>query len=410
MPGKNPPLNALKPAAAGVRFWGIRFLIAVLVLSWDGCNSPPHDRVTDQIDEDFSDISGAPVVGALYHSQIPGLDFPDLDLRDAGDGGDNGTHHVLDSQTVKIAGDVKVGRDGQLSIAVSNFVYQLSSAENAPLPHAFEVQIRKVDFDSKARESAETPVGSPSASSRLKSQTVLMSRVVVFRQWHQKAEGHGMTFDYSADFPEYVDGSRFHRQVSEILAENARRYVTGNIADVSGFTPGTPNNHWGDQTAFIVTCTENILSVGFDCGDSGGAHVNHWRSAYNFANDGEHARQFSMADLFIPTSGWEKKLSDLCIADLFRQYGPPNSDERVPTDVLDGSMKILPPELFSEFFVKPSGLEINFGPYALGGGRSGDFTVTTPWPALRGYLRPNGPARFLTNFPIATDAELTPSL
>jgi len=209
-----------------------------------------------------------------------------------------------------------------------------------------------------------------------------------------------------ADYFVFDDDSAFHRAVSKILHDAAQKFVADyhdNWADTlkgpdaeDTLLPQKPATEPDEtfesrQSADLVCDTANIISVQvFPRSWPGNPES---AILYNFYNDGGQARSFTEAELFLPHSGWEQKLSDLCMAQL-------RKDEA--TYVADGTVTRFTPEQLLRFTVKPTALKIYFYSMEveLGGG---DSTVDIPWADLRNYLDPAGPARFLTDLapPIA---------
>ena len=52
---------------------GMAILAATLAMGWTGCSSPSQTHMAGPIEREFPNTSAAPIVGALYQGQIPGL-------------------------------------------------------------------------------------------------------------------------------------------------------------------------------------------------------------------------------------------------------------------------------------------------------------------------------------------------
>jgi hypothetical protein len=375
------------------RSWLATLSATILTLLIGGCGLPSPAPRANTVTPPAVNLNDAPIVGALYQGQIPGLGLAQWDLRNQSDAGDSGTPHAIDSLTVSIEGNVRVERDRGFFFENVGLIDDLRNAGNTTLPRSFEVKVGSVNFSSQDMETAEYTGKTALASYAQNPQPVLMSRVAVFRLWK------GRFRPYDADFPVFEDDMPFHREVTARLAADARDFAADGDDEEEADIPG-----FGDQTVDILVCRDNLVCVGISSTAAGGSS-SHWYTDRNFVNDAGHARELSLAELFSPGSRWEKKLSDFCITDLFRQYGPYNpnlpegqepEDESAPFGVLDGTVKSFTPKQLSNFSITPAGLVINLSSSDVGGGKNSDCGVTIPWSELRGYLRPDGPARFLT--------------
>jgi len=354
----------------------------ILTLLISGCGSPSPVSNADSVTPPTVNLNDAPIVGALYQGQIPGLGLIQWDLRNHSDAGDIGTPHTLGMQTVETRGETDVDKDGKSYLmplgAKSDWDWRETYRDkaNSILPLQFDLELEN---------------GLPGTH-------VIFHRIAVFRQWK------GRFRDETADFPVFEDNSSFHRQVTARLAADARDFAADADDEQEANSPG-----FADETVDFIFCTNNLVSVAIT-GTGAGGSSSMWGVVHNFVNDSSRARELSLAELFLPGSGWEKKLSDFCITDLFRQYGPydPTSDpklnvtkepedELAPFGVLDGTIKNFTPTQLSNFNVMPAGLVIELSSIDVGGGKGADCSVTIPWPELRGYLRTEGPARFLTD-------------
>ncbi len=350
-----------------------------------GCDSTPPKAQSERAGDLPADFDNAPVVGALYEGSIPDVGLVRWDLRSLHDTGDSGTPHAVGNQTVAIKGRISADENGARMPrpfgTESDWEWRdrIVDRANSVLPGQFDLDL------------GGELAGSPSQNGHFR-----LRRTVIFRQWQ------GRYRRSTADFPVFEDDSEFHRQVSFLLARNAWEFVVS-ADDGSADSPG-----FADQTMDICLSTENLISIGISEVAAGGSNsmneINH-----NFVNEAGRAREFTVGELFRAGSGWDRQLSDYCLADLRRQYGPydPKTDPKLnsaqeppdplaPFGVLDGSIHSLTPEQFSNFNVVPAGLCFSFSSSDVGGGKGCWCGVTVPWSKLRNYLRPDGPAQFLT--------------
>ncbi|HTB64048.1 MAG TPA: hypothetical protein VK737_10735, partial [Opitutales bacterium] len=222
-----------------------------------------------------------------------------------------------------------------------------------------------------------------------------LPRMAIMRSWKAKEYDDGFVTSAEAEFPVFDDASTFHKEVSARLSEEARRTVDD---QTTGFVwqrflalfcaldkTRELNTHEYSQSCYIQYCSGNIISVQVEGGSFPHTDVDH--AGYNFINECGHARRFTLGELFIPNSGWEKELSMLSINDFKRQN---------VEDVVAGKIASIDPSQLVKFTVTPDGLHLHFWPSIVGTDcELCEAVADIPWAALRGYLHPEGPARFL---------------
>jgi Protein of unknown function (DUF3298) len=118
---------------------------------------------------------------------------------------------------------------------------------------------------------------------------------------------------------------------------------------------------------------------------SGGAHPAHGASSLVFVWAEGRLREVTLADLFLPGSGWEKLLASQYTEALHA---------RGASRALDGSFAITPGEL-DAWTVDPDGLTIYFDPYSAGSYAEGTYSVVLQWSNLSAIANINGPLRTL---------------
>jgi hypothetical protein len=230
-----------------------------------------------------------------------------------------------------------------------------------------------------------TPAGSRTETN------AMLKRVAVIRGCGAERFEPHWSSSTAAEFPVFDDASAFHQKVSSILSDNARTFVAENSGehtwhDWLGIFHRGDFDHYEDLSVELCAVEKDLVSVELEegCFPTRGGDYDIY--VYNFVNDNGRARSLALADLFLPNSGWEKKLSDFCLAE-FRARGA--------THVADGSITSFGPENFALFNVTRSALQIHFGCLWVTDDGGGDCRVDIPWSELRRYLRPEGPARFL---------------
>ena len=224
--------------------------------------------------------------------------------------------------------------------------------------------------------------------------SAILTRIATVWQFAAHTEGGEYTNYVYSDYLIFDDRSPFHREVSRRLIKEARIYFKDNTSwwDDKPHVSASWET-WDGNDMELICFTSNIVSVVQYPGSfptHGGADS---CIPINFINERSHARQFTVSELFVAKSGWEKRLSDLCIGEITRQ------DKEF---VVDGTNTVFEPEQLTQFTVTPKTLQIHILNSYIGilGGESiiygGESVVDIPWSKLRAYLRPDGPARFLT--------------
>ena len=240
-----------------------------------------------------------------------------------------------------------------------------------------------------------TPEGS-----HLESETMIDRRAVI-QEWRvqrgEKFFSQGWIESTSAEFLVFDNASLFHRNISSFLSEKARTFVTGNSAESSWrdwlgvFHSGDFDRH-ESLSVYLYCDEENVVSVELEesCFPTRGGYYDIYE--YNFINEDGIARLFTLAELFAPGSGWEKKLSDFCLAE-FRRGNADNASM-----VADGTITSFSPKDLVHFTVSKKGLQIHFACFQVTLDGGGTREVDIPWSELHACLRPDGPARFLVSY------------
>ncbi|MCC6142991.1 MAG: DUF3298 and DUF4163 domain-containing protein [Candidatus Hydrogenedentes bacterium] len=108
----------------------------------------------------------------------------------------------------------------------------------------------------------------------------------------------------------------------------------------------------------IAHYSPRLLSLIFSYYEyTGGAHGNTWYMPLTVLMSDAGGTKLSLADLFLPESGYAEKLSAYCIADLKKQEAG---------WVVDGATESYSPDELSSFTVSRAGITIHFAPYIAG--------------------------------------------
>jgi Protein of unknown function (DUF3298) len=215
----------------------------------------------------------------------------------------------------------------------------------------------------------------------------IATSVAVTRKSGLLIRQYGGTEKYEARFPVFTSPLPFHQDINHRLRKDANEAATEFTKDgirhmIDGVRmPGLENEYEGFDGIFVVYFSDQLVSLRKSSwAYSGGAHGNGGSSGLNFVTYQGKARELQLADLFVPGGKWEKRLSDLCLADL-KQQGA--------SWTLNGTTTNFTFSDDSAFSVSPAGLIFYFAPYAVGSYAEGEFEVILPWPSLRGYFRSN---------------------
>lgn len=137
----------------------------------------------------------------------------------------------------------------------------------------------------------------------------------------------------------------------------------------------------------IRYASNSIISMMHETyGYAGGAHGMTWYTPINLRLSSSGASRFGLDDVFLKGSGWEKKVSELIIADLKKQKAG---------WITRGEVTKVGVDLLDRFTVSPAGIDFYFGPYEMGCYAEGSYVSFLPWSALKGFVDTSGPAGFL---------------
>lgn len=172
---------------------------------------------------------------------------------------------------------------------------------------------------------------------------------------------------FTASYPYFATPSQFYRAVNARLRESCEKERAECLSE---FPTQEGGPDWeGRQDIQVVYCDENMVSASVSWSEPGGAHGNSGCFGLNFiAHDG-HAKKLRLEDLFLPGTGWEKILSDFCLAELRLQGA---------SSVTNGRIKGFSPDKLV-FTVSAAGLQIYFSPYDAASYAEGFFEVDIPW-------------------------------
>lgn len=214
------------------------------------------------------------------------------------------------------------------------------------------------------------------------------TRLVSKAQKESARRGKWGGHEISAEYPQLVGSGANVAKFNEAV----RALVTKDVADYRKLF-GTGEGEGGelDLSYYVSFADDSLVSVDFsDYWFYFGAG-SRMAASTTFNYDLAGGRALKLADLFKPSSGYLKLISDACNRDLQRQFkGESFPDaERIAGSVEDvvGDEK--------KWLVSRDGFVVVFDSMQFGPGGSGEHTVTVPFNSLREVIRPDGPlARF----------------
>jgi hypothetical protein len=132
---------------------------------------------------------------------------------------------------------------------------------------------------------------------------------------------------------------------------------------------GKPSTAWehefGVDIAFRSPRLVSVITSVYDY--SGGAHPNHWSTAFNFGIIGGKPSQLHLPMFFEKNFKWDRHVSRLVIAKLKKQEGA----DLVKND----EVTTLTKSMLQNFTIGPTALTWHFNPYEVGPYAAGDFEV-----------------------------------
>lgn len=215
-------------------------------------------------------------------------------------------------------------------------------------------------------------------------------------QW-KGAPGH----DIKIDFPRFESASRpdlakeltlfFGGRATRVLIE-CRRKPWDQSPELFPYTDGftAMDGRWD---GFGVThATESLLSLTYDVGwyGAGAAHPNSFFETYNFALL-ERLHILKLNDFFTDETAALKRISELCIAELCRDYWSRTGekpDERQVKWFIDGAGENF--DNFVAFNVGPDHFTLLFAPYQVSAYALGRWSVEVSFYDLLDVLKPGG--------------------
>ncbi|WP_430433297.1 TIR domain-containing protein [Methyloversatilis sp.] len=151
------------------------------------------------------------------------------------------------------------------------------------------------------------------------------------------------------------------------------------------------NGRWDDFG--IVHISDRLLSLTYDVGwyGAGAAHPNSYFETYNFALL-DRMYVLTLGDFFTDLNAAIKRISELCIAELCRDYWSrlgEKPDELAMKSFHDGAGENL--ENFAAFTVSPDHFTFLFAPYQVAAYALGRWSAEVSFYDLLDVLKPNGP-------------------
>lgn len=215
-------------------------------------------------------------------------------------------------------------------------------------------------------------------------------------QW-EGAPGH----DIKIEYPRFESVSRpeLAKELTLLLGGRATSALLDSRQKPWDQSPELFENHSGFTAMYgrwdgfgIVHATDRLLSLTYDVGwyGAGAAHPNSYFETYNFALL-DRIYILRLEDFFTEIGAAFKRVSELCIAELCRDYW-----SRVGEKPDDGALKWFHEgageklDNFAAFTVSPDHFTFLFSPYQVGPYALGRWSVDVSYYDLLDVLKPNG--------------------
>lgn len=163
----------------------------------------------------------------------------------------------------------------------------------------------------------------------------------------------------------------------------------------------TRNGRW--EGFGVAHATDRLLSLSYEVGwyGAGAAHPNMHFETYNFAY-AEHLCQLELHDFFLDSATALKRVSEICIQSLSREYwermGERPDENQVRWFEKGAGAKL---ENFSSFTVSSDHFTFLFAPYQVSAYAMGRWAADVSFYDLLDMLKPNGPHVFaLVSHPV----------
>lgn len=201
----------------------------------------------------------------------------------------------------------------------------------------------------------------------------------------------GTVIDASFSIPFFLSSSRPYGDISAALEKEMASGQNKFLKEAREFfLTRMSAAGWQQSVSYTIEYySDELVSLSGEVFSyTGGAHGNTYFVSSNYwIRDGKAVR-LELSDLFLPTSGYIKRLSDYCLNDL-RKKGA--------GWVVNGELKEFKEEDLGVFAVSPRGIMFAFAPYAVGSYAEGPYFVEIAYGELRGVLNPEGPLKKLVS-------------
>lgn len=198
-------------------------------------------------------------------------------------------------------------------------------------------------------------------------------------------------YDITAEYPVLSGGNEaIDAKFNKLMLAEVMKSVNSFKKDMNGLTAqdfkymkDAKMTYYLETDYTIELANDKIVSIGiFSSTFEGGAHPNHFSSAFNF--DLSTGTALKLKDLFKPGANYLKTISELCIKKLKESDEEEFDDEWLATGA--GPKE----ENFTSWNIKKNGISINFDPYQVSSYASGPHDVLITFDELKSILKKDG--------------------
>ncbi|HQU84209.1 MAG TPA: DUF3298 and DUF4163 domain-containing protein [Pyrinomonadaceae bacterium] len=198
-------------------------------------------------------------------------------------------------------------------------------------------------------------------------------------------------YDITAEYPVLSGGNamidaKFNKlMLAEVMkpVNSFKKDMVGMTAQDFKYMKDAGMTYYLESDYTIELANDKIVSIGiFSSTFEGGAHPNHFSSAFNF--DLSTGTVLKLKDLFKPGANYLKTISALCIKKLKESDQEEFDDEWLANGA--GPKE----ENFSSWNIKKNGILINFDPYQVSSYASGPHDVLITFDELKSILKKDG--------------------
>ena len=310
---------------------------------------------------------GDKLTGSYFYQKVG----KKIDVRGSVDSGGNVTLEEFDAsgkQTGVFKGIWKQGEDGAIEIA-GNW-----TKPNSDKKTAFSLRQEPIEFSNGVE--------------------------IVPRQI--KENNKKLKYEVDAEYPQLTGATdpnfeKFNQAARGLVLKKVAEFKKESAVPASEPTPDVANvpsdESIGSDISIgyrVALAKDDLISVEFSVSTyfAGAAHPNSSTAVVNF--DLKNGKLLRLADLFLPGSKYQQKLSSYCIQALEKLAKEQGADGMLEDQWIERGAG---PDLknFNSWTITKKGIDISFDPYQVAPYAAGPQQVSVPYAALKEIIKPDGP-------------------